>query len=104
MLAAIERQRQISETSAGRPLERVRNGAFEAGSYLELLELVRRMAGRQVRVMLVDADRDSDGARIVATYTVGVARIPVGTAYDPALLHLGPWDVDALHAQFHIAI
>src|SRR5262245_33521679 len=76
--------RNVDERSAGRALERARARAGEPGVYVQLLEMRRRMARRQVRILLVDADRDAERAGVVPAHAVGVTRVAVDAADDAA--------------------
>src|SRR5215813_11487803 len=62
------------------------------------------MAGWQVRVGLVDADRDAERTGAVAALAVDVAGIAIGTGDDPAAADVGPWVVDAYDLQLDVAV
>jgi hypothetical protein len=62
------------------------------------------MAGWQVRVGLVDADRDAERTGAVAALAVDVAGIAIGTGDDPAAADVGARVVDAYDLQLDVAV
>src|SRR5262249_23523884 len=62
------------------------------------------MAGGQVRVGLVDADRDAERTGAIAALAVGVAGVAVGTGDDPAAADVGARALDAYDVQLDVAV
>jgi hypothetical protein len=62
------------------------------------------MAGCQVRIGLVNADRDAERTGAIAALAVGIAGIAIGAGDDPAAADVGTRVVDAYHAQLDVAV
>src|SRR5262245_1382821 len=62
------------------------------------------MARRQVRVLLVDADRDAERAAVVPAHTIGVTRVPIGAGDEAATGYVRSRAVDALDVQLDEAV
>src|SRR5262249_58848257 len=62
------------------------------------------MAGWQVRVGLVDADRNAERTRAIAALAVGVAGVAIGTGDDPAAADVGARVDDAYALQLDVAV
>src|SRR5262249_48657276 len=98
-------QRYGDEASAGRAVKGARHGASEVGGIdKKVLEPGGRMAGGQVRVGLVDADRDAERTRAIAALAVSVAGIAIRTGDHSAAAEVGARIVDADDLQLDVAV